>query len=169
MSKDQHDTIKIEHGSHLEATDGSINGSTIRPSGDREKRFSPDGSGDLHGVDGAPVVAMNIIENPLQVSTPTVYDECKTDDQRLNKEETVEAARQFCKDKGLEEHEELFARASLVSRDPLLFEDLSELLPEERAALIYEREHKWAGSKQLWYAILICALGAATQVSRDIA
>jgi hypothetical protein len=40
---------------------------------------------------------------------------------------------------------------------------LTEIDEHERAALIYERDHKWHGSKMLWYSISLCAVGAATQ------
>lgn len=61
------------------------------------------------------------------------------------------------------EHAELFSRGALVARDPTRFEELTMLQEDERAALIYERDHKWHGSKMLWYSIGLCAIGAATQ------
>ena len=63
----------------------------------------------------------------------------------------------------MEEYAALFGRAALVARDPTKFEALSELEDDERAALIYERDHKWHGPKMLWYSIGLCAIGAATQ------
>lgn len=63
----------------------------------------------------------------------------------------------------MQEHASLFSRAALVARDPERFERLVELDAEERNALIYERDHKWHGSKMLWYSISLCAVGAATQ------
>jgi len=61
------------------------------------------------------------------------------------------------------EHAELFSKAALVARDQSRFEEINELTAEERAALIYERDHKWHGPKMLWYSIGLCAVGAATQ------
>lgn len=61
------------------------------------------------------------------------------------------------------EHADLFGRAALVARDPTRFETEAELSDEERNALIYERDHKWHGSKTMWYSIGLCAVGAATQ------
>jgi sugar porter (SP) family MFS transporter len=61
------------------------------------------------------------------------------------------------------EHAELFGRAALVARDFDGFESVTELLEDERAALIYERDHKWHGPFMLWYSIALCATGAATQ------
>jgi hypothetical protein len=40
---------------------------------------------------------------------------------------------------------------------------MTELDETERAALVYERDHKWHGPKMLWYSIALCAMGAATQ------
>jgi hypothetical protein len=61
------------------------------------------------------------------------------------------------------EHAGLFGRAALVARDSDKFERLTELDQEERAALMYERDHKWNGPVMLWYSIGLCAIGAATQ------
>jgi hypothetical protein len=61
------------------------------------------------------------------------------------------------------EHASLFGRAALVARDPNRFEMLGEIDEAERAALIYERDHKWNGPVMLWYSISLCAIGAATQ------
>ena len=61
------------------------------------------------------------------------------------------------------EHADLFGRAALVAREPAEFESVTELSEEERAALVYERDHKWHGPFMLWYSIALCAVGAATQ------
>ncbi|KAJ7895586.1 putative facilitated glucose transporter, partial [Mycena olivaceomarginata] len=54
------------------------------------------------------------------------------------------------------------SRAALVARDPTNFSGVA--LPEdELAALEYEREHKWHGPFTMWYSIILCAVGAATQ------
>lgn len=61
----------------------------------------------------------------------------------------------------MSEHADLFGRAALIARDR--FETVTELDEGERAALAYERDHKWHGSFMLWYSISLCAVGAATQ------
>jgi hypothetical protein len=61
------------------------------------------------------------------------------------------------------EHADIFGRAALIARDPDAFATIPELNEEERAALTYERDHKWHGSFMLWYSISLCAVGAATQ------
>ena len=63
----------------------------------------------------------------------------------------------------MNEHSALFGRAALVARDPERFEMVANLTDDERAALIYERDHKWHGPKMLWFSIGLCAIGAATQ------
>ncbi|KAG5999764.1 hypothetical protein E4U21_006336 [Claviceps maximensis] len=93
-------------------------------------------------------VALNIIENPLK---------------RRSEEEAVHDAHAFADAHGMSEHVELFGRAALVARDPERFEMVSALHDDERAALIYERDHKWHGPFMLWYSIGLCAIGAATQ------
>ncbi|KAJ4339134.1 hypothetical protein N0V95_007886 [Ascochyta clinopodiicola] len=93
-------------------------------------------------------VALNIVENPLK---------------RKSHEQTVVEAREWAEAHGMQEHASLFAKGALVARDPDRFERLTELEPDERDALIYERDHKWHGSKMLWYSISLCAVGAATQ------
>lgn len=58
---------------------------------------------------------------------------------------------------------DLFARAALVARDMERFEMVASLRDDEREALAYERDHKWHGSKMMWYTVGLCAVGAATQ------
>ncbi|KAM0707090.1 hypothetical protein Q7P35_006421 [Cladosporium inversicolor] len=93
-------------------------------------------------------VALNIVENPLQRKSP---------------QQVVADARQFAEENDMAEHAELFGNAALVARDQSRFEELGSLSEPERAALIYERDHKWHGPKMLWYSIALCAVGAATQ------
>lgn len=61
------------------------------------------------------------------------------------------------------EHKDLFGRAAILARDPDHFEGLSELTAEEQTALQYEKGHKWHGPTMMWYAVSLCAIGAATQ------
>jgi hypothetical protein len=93
-------------------------------------------------------VAGNIVHNPLQSVT---------------KAQAVLDAEAWAAHHGMAEHASLFGRAALVARDPSRFEMLTEIDEEERAKLIYERDHKWNGSFMLWYSIGLCAIGAATQ------
>ncbi|KAI4115336.1 MAG: hypothetical protein LQ345_004048 [Seirophora villosa] len=93
-------------------------------------------------------VALNIVENPLR---------------RFSPEKTVADARLFAESHDMSEHADLFGRAALVARNPDSFDNITELDGQEREALTYEKNHKWHGSKMLWYSISLCAIGAATQ------
>ncbi|KAI4812118.1 hypothetical protein E4T45_10740 [Aureobasidium sp. EXF-8846] len=93
-------------------------------------------------------VALNVVHNPLQ---------------RVDKETAVHDAMTFAESNGMADDAALFGRAALVARNPDRFESIPDLTEEERAALIYERDHKWHGSKMLWFSIGLCAIGAATQ------
>jgi hypothetical protein len=83
--------------------------------------------------------------------------------QRYSLAETGELGREFAITHGLEEHAELFSNAAMVARDPTQFSSVDSLLPEQRAALEFERDHKWHGTGQLYFSMLVCALGAAVQ------
>ncbi|KAK3674887.1 hypothetical protein LTR78_005231 [Recurvomyces mirabilis] len=93
-------------------------------------------------------VALNIVENPLK---------------RVSQPQASADAMAFAEANGMPEHAALFGRAAAVARAPDSFEAIHDLTQEERAALIYERDHKWHGPKMLWYSIGLCAVGAATQ------
>jgi sugar porter (SP) family MFS transporter len=93
-------------------------------------------------------VALNVIENPLT---------------RVSAEQAVADAMRFAEQNGMAEHAELFARGVLVARDMDNFQNVPGLTQDELAALEYEKEHKWHGPFMLWYAIGLCAMGAATQ------
>lgn len=93
-------------------------------------------------------VALNIVENPLK---------------RGSKEQNVVDAEAFANEHGMPEHASLFGRAALVARDPERFQFVTSLSEEEKTALQYEKDHKWHGPFTLWYAISLCAVGAATQ------
>jgi len=112
-------------------------------------------------------VALNIVENPLKVSSSCSLTCLLTltllSSQRSSKEQTITNARAFAEAHGMAEHAALFGRAALVARDSERFEMLNDLDEQERASLIYERDHKWHGPKMLWYSIALCAMGAATQ------
>ncbi|KAL8671563.1 MAG: hypothetical protein Q9168_003948 [Polycauliona sp. 1 TL-2023] len=93
-------------------------------------------------------VALNVVENPLKRATP---------------QQAVLDAHSFAELNGMPEQAALFGRAALVARDPEHFDMIDDLTGDERAALAYERDHKWNGPVMLWYSIALCAVGAATQ------
>jgi len=97
-------------------------------------------------VDGTK--AVHTIQNPLR---------------KLPRDQVIRDAHEFANSNGLGAHADLFGKAALVARDPNGFPNLAELTEDERQALQYERDHKWHGSKMLWFSISLCAVGAATQ------
>lgn len=107
--------------------------------------------------------AFNVIQNPLQVSCALIILGHSLTNQSVSREQAVYDAQEFAKANNLGEHADLFGRAALVARDPRDFESIDELTGDERVALQYERDHKWHGSRMLWYSIILCAVGAATQ------
>jgi sugar porter (SP) family MFS transporter len=112
---------------------------------------SQDGSNgkEMGGIEPTPAAAgLDFVQNPLQ-SKPA--------------EQVVAEARMFAEANGMEAHAALFGRAALVARNNHAFDDIPDLMPDERSALAYERDHKWHGPKMLWFSIGLCAVGAATQ------
>ncbi|KAL1407800.1 hypothetical protein Q8F55_007235 [Vanrija albida] len=91
--------------------------------------------------------AVSVVVNPLQKRTHA---------------ELVSEVTEFCTPQ-LSGHIDTFIKAALVARSPDAYASIPELSSADVAALDYEREHKWAGTWTLYYAMGICALGAATQ------
>ncbi|TXT15535.1 hypothetical protein VHUM_00038 [Vanrija humicola] len=83
--------------------------------------------------------------------------------QRYSPESVAQSAKSWAESVGLNEDADLFARASLVARDPDNYGAIPQLTDDDVAALDYEKKHKWAGTKMLYFAMFICALGAACQ------
>ncbi|KAL8283349.1 hypothetical protein RQP46_005759 [Phenoliferia psychrophenolica] len=48
----------------------------------------------------------------------------------------------FVKEKGLEDHIEIFQKGAILAQNPLDYDDLDELNPEERERIRYEHAHK---------------------------
>jgi hypothetical protein len=83
--------------------------------------------------------------------------------QHHSRDKVISDAEEFARTHELAEHSDLFVRAALVARDQRNFAQVVELTEDERYALLYERDHKWHGSKMMWFSISLCAIGAATQ------
>lgn len=80
-----------------------------------------------------------------------------------SRERLVSDALEFANAHGLEEHGDLFAKAAMVAQQNKNFASIPDLTEDERIALQYEKDHKWHGSKMLWFSVTLCAVGAATQ------
>lgn len=97
-----------------------------------------------------PRTADNVIdiENPLQ---------------RLPAAQVAADARSFAEAHDLADHADDFVKGALVARSPDDLDSIPELSDSDRAALTFEKEHKWKCTWQLYFAALVCALGAATE------
>lgn len=83
--------------------------------------------------------------------------------QKFNDAELEQQGLLFADEHDLGEHRDLFAKAALIARDPDNFARVGRLDEAERTELQYEADHRWSGTKTLYFAMLLCALGAATQ------
>ncbi|CAE6405231.1 unnamed protein product [Rhizoctonia solani] len=74
-----------------------------------------------------------------------------------------EQALEFAHSHGLSEHADLIRKGALVAQDPLGFDSLSQLTPEEKAELQREQTHRWDQPKTLYYLVVLCSMAAAVQ------
>lgn len=83
--------------------------------------------------------------------------------QKLTTPQLMAEVDQFCTEYGLQEDNEVFRRGALAARNPKNIEGITELSAEDRETLIYERNHPWHLPRLLFYSVILCAIGAATQ------
>ncbi|KAL1753722.1 hypothetical protein FB107DRAFT_249987 [Schizophyllum commune] len=69
----------------------------------------------------------------------------------------------FCAEKGLVEHVDLFKRGALLAQNPNDYEHIPELTEQDLAAVRYEHEHRWSQPGALYLTVIICCLAAAVQ------
>ncbi|CAE6475084.1 unnamed protein product [Rhizoctonia solani] len=74
-----------------------------------------------------------------------------------------EQALQFAHSHNLSEYADLIRKGALVAQDPLGFDSLSQLTPEEKAELQREQTHRWDQPKTLYYLVVLCSMAAAVQ------
>jgi len=79
-----------------------------------------------------------MLENPLAVKS---------------RESVIRDARRFAQEFGLQEDEEWFVKGALVARNPDLYEDMTELSDEGKAALRMEVTHKWKQPFTLYFLV----------------
>lgn len=81
----------------------------------------------------------------------------------LSREELFERSEKFAHLVGEAENVDLFHKAALLARDPLLYETLPLLTEEDRADILREETHRWDHPKQLYILVICCSLGAVVQ------
>lgn len=69
----------------------------------------------------------------------------------------------FAEEKQLTEHIEVLKRGALLAQDPSNYSTLPDLREDERAAIENEMTHKWSHPMTLYWTIITCSIGAATQ------
>ncbi|KAF2260862.1 hypothetical protein CC78DRAFT_522784 [Lojkania enalia] len=69
----------------------------------------------------------------------------------------------FCESWGFQNKVEEFWRGALAAQNPQDFEEIHELLEEDKYHIRRERTHRWHLPKDLYFAIALCSLGSAIQ------
>ena len=69
----------------------------------------------------------------------------------------------FCAKYDFAAERELFEKAALVAQDKDNWQRLTNLTEDERAALQEERDHKWRGTKSLWFTVFVVSFAACLQ------
>lgn len=97
----------------------------------------------------------------------------------LSKEEIFAGVDTFTKQHELEEFNEAFRKGALLAQRPLEWDNIDELIPEDRAVIEQEHMNKWKHPWSLYYTgeldwvhchlrvadnpVIVCAIGAACQ------
>jgi hypothetical protein len=69
----------------------------------------------------------------------------------------------FCSEYNLSEHTDTFKAGALVAQNPAAFEDIPEVSEEDKVWLRTSAANKWSHPKLLFFTVMACAIGAATQ------
>lgn len=69
----------------------------------------------------------------------------------------------FCESWGFQEKREVFWKGALAAQNPSTFEEIPELLEEDKYHIRREATHRWHLPKDLYFAIALCSLGSAIQ------
>nr|XP_019006735.1 uncharacterized protein I203_00328 [Kwoniella mangroviensis CBS 8507]OCF70196.1 hypothetical protein I203_00328 [Kwoniella mangroviensis CBS 8507] len=81
----------------------------------------------------------------------------------IPKAQLIKESDEFCDAHGLEEHKDTFRKGALLAQRPGEWAAIDELNAEEKAAIEFEHKHKWRMSRDLWWVVGACAMGAAVQ------
>ncbi|WWC73562.1 uncharacterized protein I206_107534 [Kwoniella pini CBS 10737] len=80
-----------------------------------------------------------------------------------SKEQLYAEVDQFVEEHGLQSDVDIFRKAALLAQRPNDYMAIAELSKEDKDALQYEGDHKWHYPWKLWFTVITCAIGAATQ------
>ena len=96
-------------------------------------------------------------ENPALVLQENVNAALANPLVGLSYEQLMTDGDDFAKSHGLGDLSELFQKGALVAQNPLAFNDLPLLTPEDKEALQEEVDHKWRHPKMLYYLVILCS------------
>jgi hypothetical protein len=69
----------------------------------------------------------------------------------ISREQLLRDVETFCNQYGLSEYEDTFKKGALVSQNPEMAQELTELSEEEKEVLRRESTHKWSYPWQLYF------------------
>jgi sugar porter (SP) family MFS transporter len=81
----------------------------------------------------------------------------------ISKDELHHKVDAFCDSWGFQEHKEVFWKGALAAQNPKDYENIPELLEEDKIHIRREVTHRWHLPKDLYFAIALCSLGSAVQ------
>jgi hypothetical protein len=75
----------------------------------------------------------------------------------ISREQLLRDVETFCNQYGLREYEDTFKKGALVSQNPEMAQELTELSEEEKEVLRRESTHKWSYPWQLYFLAGKCS------------
>lgn len=81
----------------------------------------------------------------------------------ISKRKLLEEVETFCRSFDLMEHVDMMKKGALVAQSPLKFRELDELSEDEKHILEMEKKHRWKHPFMLYWLVIMCSMGAATQ------
>ncbi|WWD09184.1 hypothetical protein V865_007306 [Kwoniella europaea PYCC6329] len=81
----------------------------------------------------------------------------------FTKEQVLADVEEFCKEKNLDDKVDVFKRGALIAQRPTEYEDIPELTEDDLYWLRKASRSKWSHPKMLYFTVIVCAIGAATQ------
>lgn len=81
----------------------------------------------------------------------------------MTEEEVIADVDQFVQENDFQEQRELLVKGALIAKDPAEFESVPGITEEEITVIRKEVLHRWWQPWRLYFTIILCSVGAATQ------
>ena len=81
----------------------------------------------------------------------------------MTQEEVIADVDQFVQENGFQEQRDLLVKGALIAKDPAEFESVPGITEEEIKVIRNEVLHRWWQPWRLYFTIVLCSVGAATQ------